>query len=339
MQSSAIRLKHFGLDGLALEPIELGEPGPNEVLVEFHAASLNYRDVMTVLGHYNAKMELPRILGSDAAGEVLAVGSAVTRFAVGDRVCSLFFQNWQDGEIQPSTGKSALGGAIDGVFASARIMPETGLVHAPAGLTYEEAATLPCAALTAWNALVEMGRVRAGQTVLILGTGGVSLFALQISKVQGARVIVTSSSDEKLKRARALGADETINYRRTPEWDVEVFGLTGKRGVDHVVEVGGAGTLPRSLRAVRPGGRVYVIGVLSGAGNGIDVRTILSKSINLNGVYVGSAAMFGRLISAIEINNIKPVVDRTFPLAEAADALATLQSGSHFGKVVLTISQ
>jgi NADPH:quinone reductase-like Zn-dependent oxidoreductase len=337
MQSSAIRLKHFGLDGLAFEPIELGEPGPNEVVVQFHAASLNYRDLMIVKGQYNQKMELPRIIGSDAAGEVLAVGSAVTRFAAGDRVCSLFFQDWQDGEIQPTTGKSALGGAIDGVFATARIMPETGLIHAPAGLSYEEAATLPCAALTAWNALVEKGGVHAGQTVLILGTGGVSLFALQIAKAHGARVIVTSSSDEKLARARELGADETINYRETPEWDVEVFRLTAKRGVDHVVEVGGAGTLPRSLRAVRAGGFVYVIGVLSGAGDGIDVRTVLSKSIHVTGVYVGSAAMFGHLNAAVETAGLKPVIDRKFALADTSVALEYLQSGSHFGKVVLTI--
>jgi len=296
---------------------------------------------MTVTGVYNPKLELPRIPGSDAAGTVTAVGPAVTRFLPGDRVSSLFFQDWHDGEIQPNTGRSALGGVIDGVFATARVLPEAGLIPTPSYLTDAEAATLPCAAITAWNALVEKGRLRAGETVLVLGTGGVSLFALQIAKLHGARVILTSSSDEKLARARALGADETINYRTTPNWDEEVHRLTHKRGVDHVVEVGGAGTLPRSLRSVRPGGHVYVIGVLSGPArdpsDGIDVRTVLSKSIHVCGTYVGSRAMFERMNAAFAANHLQPVLDRTFPLTEAKAALTHMQNGSHFGKVILSL--
>jgi len=337
MTATALRLNAFGLDNLSVEQIEFPAPGPNEVLVELHAASLNYRDLMVVLGAYNPRMELPRIPGSDAAGVVAAIGSHVTRFKVGDRVTSLFFQDWHDGEIQPATGKSALGGAIDGVFSTAHLFPEGGLILAPAGLSLEEAATLPCAALTAWNALVEKGRLSAGQTVLILGTGGVSLFALQIAKAHGARVILTSSSDAKLVRGRELGADETINYRTTPDWEEEVHRLTDKRGVDHVVEVGGAGTLPRSLKAVTPGGHIYLIGVLSKPGKGVDVLPILSKSIHLDGVYVGSSGMYTRLKAAIEINRIHPVIDRVFPLTQAREALAYLQSGSHFGKVVLSL--
>ncbi len=341
MTTTALRINAFGPltnpDNLTLDLITLPEPGPHEVLVELYAASLNYRDLMTVLGTYNPKMPLPRIPGSDAAGVVTAIGSHVTRFAVGDHVTSLFFQDWHDGPIQPTTGKSALGGPIDGVFSTEHLFPETGLIHSPAGYTHAEAATLPCSALTAWNALVEKGHISAGQTVLILGTGGVSLFALQIAKAHGARVILTSSSDEKLAHGRTLGADETINYRTTPDWDREVFKLTNKRGVDHIVEVGGAGTLPRSLNAVTPGGHIYLIGVLSGKGEGVDPTPILAKAIHLDGVYVGSSGMRARLNAAIEANHIHPVIDRTFPLTQAHEAFAHMQSGSHFGKIVLTL--
>jgi NADPH:quinone reductase-like Zn-dependent oxidoreductase len=339
--ATTLRLNAFGPlnnpTNLALEPLTLPSSGPNEVLVDLHAASLNYRDLMVVLGQYNPNMALPRIPGSDASGIVTAIGENVTRFKVGDHVTSLFFQDWLDGPILPTTGKSALGGPIDGVFSTAHLFPESGLIHAPAGYTHAEAATLPCAALTAWNALVENGRVHAGQTVLILGTGGVSLFALQIAKAHGARVILTSSSDEKLTRARDLGADETINYRTTPDWEVAVHNLTHNRGVDHIVEVGGAGTLPRSFKAVTPGGRIYVIGVLTGKAATVDPTPILAKSIHLDGVYVGSRAMYTRLIAAIEANNIHPVIDRTFPLTQAREALAHMQSGSHFGKIVLNL--
>jgi NADPH:quinone reductase-like Zn-dependent oxidoreductase len=339
MTATALRLNAFGLDNLSLEQINLPASGPTDVLVELHAASLNYRDLMTVLGTYNPRMELPCILGSDAAGVVTAIGSHVTRFNVGDRVTSLFFQDWLDGEVQPTTSKSALGGALDGVFSTAHLFPEGGLIHAPRGFSHAEAATLPCAALTAWNALVEKGHLSAGQTVLILGTGGVSLFALQIAKAHGARVILTSSSDEKLKRGRELGADETINYRTTPDWEIEVHRLTHKRGVDHIVEVGGAGTLPRSLKAITPGGHIYLIGVLSdsGGGGGVDVLPILAKSIYLDGVNVGSRSMRTRLNAAIEANHIKPVIDRVFPLTQAREAFTHLQSGSHFGKIVLSL--
>jgi NADPH:quinone reductase-like Zn-dependent oxidoreductase len=336
-QSAKLSLNTFGLDGLHLTETEPPAPGPREVLVDLHAASLNFRDLMTVTGVYNPKMALPRIPGSDAAGVVTAIGSEVTRFAPGDRVTTLFFQEWHDGEIQPATGKSALGGSIDGAFTTARCFPETGLIAAPEYLTHEQAATLPCAALTAWNALVEKGNVRAGETVLILGTGGVSLFALQIARMHGARVIVTSSSDDKLARARALGADETINYRTTPNWDDEVLKLTANRGVDHVVEVGGSGTLPRSLRSARPSGHVYIIGVLSGPGDGIDVRTVLTKSLNVCGTYVGSEAMFHRMNAAFAANKIQPVIDQVFPLASYREAFTHMQNGSHFGKIVLSL--
>jgi NADPH:quinone reductase-like Zn-dependent oxidoreductase len=339
-QATTLRLNAFGLDNpanLSLEPLTLPDPNPSEVLVDLHAASLNYRDLMTINGTYNPRMALPRIPGSDASGIVQAVGENVTRFKPGDHVTSLFFQAWQDGPILTSTGKSALGGPIDGVFSTAHLFPETGLIHAPAGYTHAEAATLPCSALTAWNALVEKGHLHAGQTVLLLGTGGVSLFALQFAKAQGARVILTSSSDEKLARARTLGADETINYRTTPDWDREVFRLTANRGADHIVEVGGAGTLPLSLKAVTPGGHIYLIGVLSGKGQLIDPTPILAKAIHLEGVYVGSRAMFTRMDAAIDTNHLRPIIDSTFPLTQSREALAHMQSGNHYGKIVLNL--
>jgi len=340
-QPTALRLNAFGLDHLSLEPAPLPAPGPNDVHVRLRAASLNFRDLMVVLGLYNPKMQLPRILGSDAAGKVIAIGTDVTRFKPGDRVCTLFFQDWLDGEIQPLTGKSALGATIDGVFTTERILPESGLIHTPAHLSFEEAATLPCAALTAWNALVEQGHLRAGQTVLVQGTGGVSLFALQFAKMHGATVILTSSSDEKLDRGRRLGAGHTINYKSTPDWDKSAKDLTNNVGVDHVVEVGGQGTIARSLSAVRPSGHVHVIGVLSGtgadAGPGIDVRSILTKSVHINGIYVGSRAMFERMNAAIAANKLKPVIDRVFPFANFRSAFEHMQNGSHFGKIVLTL--
>ena len=327
----------FGLDHLHVEQADLPALGKNEVLVQFRAASLNYRDLMVALGQYNPKMALPRILGSDAAGEVLEVGSGVTTLKPGDRVASLFFQAWQAGEINQSIGKSALGGSIDGVFATARVMAETGLIKVPDYLSFEQAATLPCAAVTAWNGLVEKGKLHAGQTVLILGTGGVSIFALQLAKAHGATAIVTSSSDQKLERARSLGADHVINYRRTSEWDTEVLKLMNNRGVDHVVEVGGSGTLVRSLNAVRQAGHVHLIGVLSEPGKGVDVLAVLRKSIYLNGVYVGSRSMFAGLNAALEANRIEPVIDKVFLLSDARSAFEYLQSGSHFGKIVLAL--
>ncbi|MDE1162735.1 MAG: NAD(P)-dependent alcohol dehydrogenase [Acidobacteriaceae bacterium] len=334
----ALRLHSFGFENLVLEEIELPALGPNDVHVRFHAASLNYRDLMVVRGEYNPKLAMPRIPGSDAAGEVVAVGHAVTALKSGDHVASLFFQEWEEGEITPATGKTALGGPIDGVFATEQVLPASGLIKLPTALSWDAAATLPCAAVTAWNALVEKGNLRAGQTVLILGTGGVSIFALQIAKAFGARVILTSSSDEKLARGKALGADELINYRTNPDWELEVIRLTGGVGVDHVVEVGGAGTLAKSLKAVRVSGHVHLIGVLTGKGATIDPTIILGRSIYLNGVYVGSRGMFSRLLAATTQNRIEPIVDRVFPLDDYRAAFEYMQSGSHFGKVVLSLA-
>lgn len=327
----------LGYEHLSIVEREIPQPKAHEVLVKFHAVSLNYRDILFAEGFYNAKPSLPAVPLSDGAGEVVAVGTEVTRWKAGDRVTPIFMQGWLDGGQKAEYGATALGGGfIDGVLTEYGAFHENGLVRIPEHLSYEEAATLPCAAVTAWHALVEVSRVKAGDTVLTLGTGGVSIFALQLAKLHGARVIATSSSDEKLARARELGADETIQYRRTPEWDEEVRKLTGGKGVDHVVEVGGAGTIQRSIRSTRPGGVVSVIGVLTG-GDGIDPVQVLMRGLRLQGIFVGSRAMSQDLNLAVESAKLKPVIDRVFDFGEAREALAYLKSGSHFGKVVIRV--
>jgi NADPH:quinone reductase-like Zn-dependent oxidoreductase len=324
----------FGFDHLQCGDKPDPRPGPGQVLVKVRAASLNYRDLLVVKGAYNPKMPLPRIPLSDAAGVVEAVGPGVTRVKTGQRVAGIFMQNWIDGEVDEAKARSALGGAIDGVLAEYVVFDENGLVTVPEHLSDEEAATLPCAAVTAWHALVAEGGIKAGDTVLTQGTGGVSLFALQFAKLLGARVIGTSSSDAKLDRARSLGLSDGINYKTTPEWGDAARKLAGG-GVDHVVEVGGAGTLPQSLRAVRLNGRVSLIGVLSG-GSQFNPMPLLMKNVRLQGIFVGSRAMFEAMNRAVALHKLKPVVDKVFPFAEAVAALKHLESGAHFGKVVIS---
>lgn len=334
----AYQIKEYGtLDGLTLVDLPDPTPAPGQILVRVRAASLNYRDLMIVLASYGRTTTPNRIPLSDGAGEVVGVGEGVSRVQVGDRVAGLFFQTWLDGGIRAAYHDSALGGAVDGMLAEHVALPEDGVVALPDWMTYEEGASLPCAAVTAWNGLVEQGRLTAGETVLLLGTGGVSMFALQIAKARGARVILTSSSDEKLARARALGADETVNYKTTPDWDKAVWALTGKQGVDHVVEVGGPGTLAKSLQAARHGGHIAQIGVLTDVEARVSPMPILGKSLRVSGIYVGSRAMFERLLSALTVSHIHPVIDRVFPFAEARAAYAYLQSGAHFGKIVVTV--
>jgi NADPH:quinone reductase-like Zn-dependent oxidoreductase len=327
----------FGLDALAQEERPQPEPGPGEVLLRVRAVSLNYRDLMVVKGLYNPKMSLPRIPCSDAAGEVAAVGSGVRGVAAGQRVAGLFAPAWQCGEPTEAKHRSALGEAAEGVLAEYVVLPEHGVVAVPEHLSDEEAATLPCAGLTAWHALVTEGRVAPGDTVLVQGTGGVSLFALQFARLAGARVIITSSRDDKLQRAAALGAAEGINYKTTPEWGDRARQLTGGRGVDHVVEVGGAGTLAQSLRAVRMGGRVSLIGVLAGGGGSVNLVPVLMKSVRVQGIFVGSREMFEAMNRAVAEHRLRPVVDRVFGFAEAPEAFRHLESGAHFGKVCIRV--
>ncbi|MDX1503003.1 MAG: NAD(P)-dependent alcohol dehydrogenase [Thermoanaerobaculia bacterium] len=329
----------FGLDNLRLAERPEPEPGPGQVLVAMRAASLNYRDLMMVRGLYNPRQPLPLVPCSDGAGVVEAVGDGVTRVAPGDRVATLFSQSWMGGEPPPDGTRSTLGGPLDGALQEKMVLPERGVIRFPEHLSDVEAACLPCAGLTAWSAVVTHGRITAGNTVLVLGTGGVSLFALQFASALGARVIVTSSRDEKLERARELGAAHGVNYRETPKWGRTVRELTGGRGVDLVVEVGGAGTLAQSLEAVRVGGTVAMIGVLSGPVSDLSVVPILMKSVRVQGILVGSREGFEGMSRAIEVNRIAPVVDSVRPFTEAKTAFERMAAGEHFGKICLEIEE
>ncbi len=323
----------FGLDNLVLANQPQPEPGPGQVLVKMRAWSLNYRDLMVVKGTYAPKLGLPFQTLSDGAGQVVGVGAGVTRVKTGDRVAAIFMQKWIDGGSSDDKSSSALGGAIPGVAAEYVVFDADGVVRVPNHLSDAEAATLPCAAVTAWNALVASGGLKAGDTILVQGTGGVSIFALQFAKLFGARVIATSSSDAKLVRVRDLGASDGINYKSTVAWGKRARELTGDTGVDHVVEVGGAGTLADSMRAVRTGGRISLIGVLTGGQ--VDPIPLLMKNVTLQGIFVGSRAMFDDMNRAITLHMLRPVVDKVFPFADLPQALRYMESGAHFGKIVL----
>jgi NADPH:quinone reductase-like Zn-dependent oxidoreductase len=314
------------------------KPEPTQLLVRIRAASLNFRDLLIARGHYGGgPITANTIPLSDGAGEIVAVGSAVTRFRVGERVAGTFFRNWIDG-APPRSPLIALGAPpADGVLAEYAVFDEMAAVAVPAHLSPEAAATLPCAAVTAWRALVEVVRIAPGETVLLIGTGGVSIFALQFALIAGARALIISSSDEKLARARTLGADGCINYRTTPDWDREVARLTDGRGVDHVLEVGGAGTLTRSIGSLAVGGRIALIGVLSGFASTISPYGLLGKQASVQGVFVGSRGHFERMNAAIAAHRLEPIIDRVFDFDHASDAYRHLESGSHFGKVVLRI--
>jgi NADPH:quinone reductase-like Zn-dependent oxidoreductase len=335
----AVELQNaFGIDSLNIVDRPDPKPGHGQVLLRMRAWSLNYRDLMLVKGQYNPKLKLPIVLLSDGVGEVAAVGEGVTRVKVGDRVAGCFMQGWSAGELTDAKARTALGGGQQGMLAEQVVLSAEGVVHVPPHLSDVEAATLPCAALTAWHALVPEGEVKAGDTVLIQGTGGVSIFALQFARLLGARVVATSSSNDKLARVRQLGASDGINYKDTPEWEDRVRELTAGVGVDHVVEVGGAGTLNKSLKAVRTGGRIYLIGVLSGAGN-VNPTPILMKNIRVQGVFVGSREMFEAMNRAVALHQLRPVVDRVFDFGEIRAALRHMEAGAHFGKICLRATQ
>jgi NADPH:quinone reductase-like Zn-dependent oxidoreductase len=324
----------FGIENLSMEDVSEPKPGPGEVLVKMRAWSLNYRDLLVVRGVYAPKLRFPFQILSDGVGEVVQTGLNVSRVQVGQRVAGAFMQKWVEGRFDEEKAKSSLGGNIPGIAAEYVVLDAEAVVQVPSHLTDEEAATLPCAALTAWNALVSSGQLTAGETVLVQGTGGVSIFALQFAHMLGARVIVTSSSDDKLERALDLGASDGINYRATPEWGAAARHLTADRGVDHVVEVGGAGTLPQALHAVRHGGHISLIGILTGGE--FNPIPILMKGVCVQGIFVGSCEMFEAMNRAIDLNKLKPVVDRVFPFAELPQALGYMESGSHFGKIVIS---
>jgi NADPH:quinone reductase-like Zn-dependent oxidoreductase len=334
----AYEVEQFGIDSLRVVDRDEPLPGPGEVLIRFHAASLNYRDLMVVTGTYNPRMKVPAVPFSDGAGEIVAVGDGVTRWKVGDRVMPIFAQRWFDGDPSEEKRRTSLGAGSqwDGVLREFGAFSEESIVRIPEHLSYEEAATLPCSALTAWNALVESGRSKPGDTVLTLGTGGVSMFAVQFATMAGARVFATSGSNEKIERLSGFKVDGTVNYREMEDWDKAAIEFTGKVGVDHVVEVGGAGTLPRSINATRIGGHVALIGALTGAA-GFSPTTVFMKSIRLHGIFTGSRRMFEDMNRAISANKLKPVIDRVFEFGEAREALRYMESGSHFGKIVVRV--
>ncbi len=333
-------LNEFGIDHLTVTEDRIAPLRRGEVLVKIHATSLNFRDLLVVKGIYNPKLKLPTgiIPLSDAAGEIIEIGDGVTRFKKGDRVAGIFMQTWLAGECDQARTKSALGGSIDGVLATYKIFHENGLVKLPNHLSFEEGATLPCAALTAWHALIDSGKLKPGDTVLLQGTGGVSIFALQFAKLTCATVIITSSSDQKLERAKLLGADYLINYKNEQDWSKKVIELTGGRGVDHIVEVGGAGTLAKSLHAVRVAGKIALIGALSGGGGEVNPVPILMKNIRVQGIYVGSRAMFEAMNTAISSSKLRPAIDRTFAFSQAKEAFTYMESASHFGKIVIKVA-
>ena len=324
-----------GIDGLMLIDRDIPAPGAGEILVRLKANAINFRDLATIKNAGARGITAQRIPNSDGAGIVEEIGAGVTEFAVGDRVVGTFFQNWISGPVHEGVAASALGGAIDGLLCEYALLKETGALPIPEHLSFEEAATLPCAGLTAWNCLIESGGARSGDTALLLGTGGVSIFAQQMAAMSGIRTILTSSSDEKLSRAAALGADSLVNYRNTPDWEQAVMELTGGRGVDLVVEVGGGGTLAKSIDAVRIGGRISLVGVLTGGQ--IDPTPIMRKSITLQGIYVGPRDMFARMNAALTQNNIHPVIDTVVDFKNAKDAYRLMESGQHFGKIVITL--
>ncbi len=330
-----------GPDGIdALKQVDLPEPKPGrrQILVKVHACSLNYRDLAIVRGQYRAGAKADLIPLSDGAGEVVAVGDDVTRFKTGDRIAGCFFQRWIGGEAPADAHSCALGGGIDGMLADYVVLEEGGAVAVPEHLSYEEAAALPCAAVTAWHALVDHGGLIAGRTILVQGTGGVSVFALQIARMFGAAVVATSSSDAKLARVAEMCATHCINYKTTPEWDKAALEFTGGRGVDQVVEVGGAGTFAKSIAAIRTGGKVSMIGVLSRQAE-INPMMIMAKRANVQGISVGSTQMFEALNAALSVSKVKPVIDRVFEFSDTIAAFKHLESAAHFGKVVIRLAQ
>jgi NADPH:quinone reductase-like Zn-dependent oxidoreductase len=325
-----------GPGGLRLDDLPDPLPGPGQVLVRLQAFSLNFRDLLVCKGAYNPKLRLPIVPLSDGAGEVVSTGAGATRFQPGQRVVASFMPGWVDGPPDEEKARSALGGGGDGVLAELAVLPEHGLLPIPEHLSFEEAATLPCAAVTAWNALFESGGIKPGDTVLVQGTGGVSIFALQFARLAGARVFVTSKSDSKLARAIEMGASDGINYKTIPDWDKRARVLTEGKGLDMIVEVGGAGTLPMSLKAVRMGGTIALIGILTGGGD-VNPVPILMKTIRVHGIFVGSRRMFEAMNRAIETAKLHPVIDRVFSFDQAGEAMTYMESGAHFGKVVIRI--
>lgn len=326
----------FGIENIKLTEKDNSKPGFGEVLVRMQAASLNYRDLLMVRGHYNPKQPLPLVPCSDGAGVVEEVGEGVTQFKAGDKVNTTFFANWSSGEATNEKAASTVGGPLQGTLTEFAVVPQSGLVHSPEHLSFTEAATLPCAALTAWSALMTYGQIKAGDKVLIQGTGGVALFALQFAKILGAEVLITSSSNEKLDKAKKLGADHLLNYRENPEWG-KLAGKALGGGADIIIELGGAKTLPESFQACKPGGKIALIGVLSGVVNDLNILPMIMKKISIQGIFVGHREEALAMNRALSLHQLRPIIDKTFPLAETPQALEYMASAGHFGKICISI--
>ncbi|WP_395752449.1 NAD(P)-dependent alcohol dehydrogenase [Prosthecobacter sp.] len=326
-----------GLTSLHAVHLPDPKPGPGEVLIKIRATCLNYRDYMNVMGIKGVTGPVPRIPCSDGAGEVAEVGEGVSDFQPGDRVVCPFMPSWLDGEYSQHHASQALGGAVDGLLRELAVIAAASLLPVPSHLSLEEAATLPCAAVTAWDALHCRGRLKAGESVLILGTGGVSIFALQFAKLAGARVLATTSCDLKAKRLLELGADAVHNYKTDPDWDKWAVKQTGGLGVDKVIEIGGAETLNRSLKATRFGGHIALIGVLTGTSAEVQTVQILRKGIRLDGIYVGSREMFAEMLAEMSRVKMQPVIDSVFEFSQATAAFQRIASGRHFGKIVIRV--
>jgi len=339
MKALQLKAGSTSLDGLTQAELDTPQAGPGEVLVNIKAVSLNFRDLGIIVGQYfGGPVQKDTILGSDGAGEVVAVGDGVTRFKVGDKVAGTFFEDLNDGPANP-LANPALGHSAEGALSEFRTFREDNLVHIPSNLDYEEAACLPCAAVTCWHAMMEAGKpVGEGDTVLLLGTGGVSIFGLQFAKALGARVIITSSSDEKLEKVKSMGADLGINYKEHPEWEKEVRTLTDGKGVDCVVEVGGIGTISKSMQCLGLGGKIGMIGVLAGVDGECHPRDLMMTGSAIHGIFVGNRRMFESMNSFIEANDIHPLIDKVFEFDDAVEAIKYFKSQAHMGKVVIKVS-
>ncbi len=336
MKAMAIQ-DSFGLENIKPLDKPMPEVGPGEVLLKMRAASLNYRDLLIATDAYGGNFNLPLVPLSDGCGEVVEVGTGVTRVVVGDRVAPIFFQKWISGDATIEGLVTSMGGPLDGCWQEYRVLSEQGVVKVPAHMTDAQVATLPCAALTAWRSLVVEGQIKAGDIVLLQGTGGVSIAALQIAKMHGAEVIITSSSDEKLERAKALGADHLINYKEYPNWSKLVRDMTGWRGADHVVEVGGEETLKESLKSIRFGGRINIIGNVSGQVAALRIGAIVAMRVKMQGISVGSRTDFEDMLLAYNFHKTEPVVDTVLPFDAGREAYDLMASGGHFGKICIEI--
>jgi NADPH:quinone reductase-like Zn-dependent oxidoreductase len=331
----AVRWTSDDKPGLELHDEAVPTPGPHEVLVRVHAASLNFRDQAILDGQYGGATQKNGVPVSDGAGEVVAVGKHVRRAQAGDRVALACHPHWIGGDLLPEYHHDSLGMTSDGMLAEYKLVHENGVVHLPAYMSYAEAASLPCAAVTAWTALNLSSPLQPGQTVLVQGTGGVALFSLQVARMFGARVLAITSADDKAEKLREMGAEAVVNYRSFPDWDREILALTGGKGVDKTVDIAGEKTIVKSAAATRKGGDISLVGFTSGFGGGLPPIDILSRSLHVAGTAIGPRANFEALLAAMDMHKVKPVIDRVFPFAEYRDAYARLKSGNHVGKVVI----